>query len=512
MIAWLQRNRTSVRLAFILRLITMAAGTVLSLLWYRLLLRTMGDPLYGLFLSFFAVSRLGGLGDLGISGAVGIKAGMMLGKEENDALRRLLASARSIFLFLALLTLAGFALLSPWLPHWLHFREVEGAGPLPLLFIWAGVTSATMILAGYFNNLNYANGTVTWPILPPLITGQLLAPLIHWQLAQWHEPLWVQNLPYVAMALFSGGFAWLMLKWSHPWMGELRPLRFDLSLWKLLAVTSGWVYLCSICNAIYFNTDCLVINAGFGPELVPVYQANYKPCSLVVVLILSASFVSLPKITRWISSVNETDRRRVVTEAHRLNMVQILLGIGAALGYLALNNWFICFWLGPAYQCPFIWQVAFACNLAITTGGDAGIQIVSRCGDNGIKKMGLTAGATALLNLALAVLFMKCGTITGITFAAVISQSILSVVLGYFTCRHLGLSAARWTAKSWLLPVGIVTAGAGIKMALPGHTGWSAAGLAAGYLVLMVVAARLAGVTKEMLQSEFQTVRGMFKR
>jgi len=437
---------------------------------------------------------------------------MMLARGEHDRLRDLLASARTVFLFLAALTLTGFVALSPWLPQWLHFQAVEGAGPLPLLFIWAGVTGSTMIIAGYFNNLNYAYGTVTWPIIPGALLGQLLAPLVHWQLARWHEPLWIQNLPYVIATVILGAVAWWMLKSSHSWLGEWRPLRFDFGVWKVLAMTSGWVYLCSICNAIYFNTDCLVINAGFGPALVPTYQANYKPCSLVVILILSASFVSLPKITQWISSTDPADRRRVTTETHRLNMAQILLGLTAALGYLALNDWFIRLWMGSSYHCPFIWQIAFACNLAITTGGDAGIQIASRLGDSGIKKMGITAGATALLNLGLALLFMSAGSITGITFAAVIAQSALSIVLGYFTCRHLGLSLSLWTARSWLLPLSIVLVAAWIKMSLPGNGPGPMTALVAAYVGLLLLAARLAGATRELLDSEIATVCRMFKR
>src|SRR5205814_9842113 len=80
--AWLLRNRTSVRMAFILRLRGMGLGSLLSLVWTRLLLRAMGDPLYGLFLSFQAVTRLGGLGDLGLSGGISIKTGAMLGRGE----------------------------------------------------------------------------------------------------------------------------------------------------------------------------------------------------------------------------------------------------------------------------------------------------------------------------------------------------------------------------------------------------------------------------------------------
>jgi O-antigen/teichoic acid export membrane protein len=511
MIAWLQRNRTSVRLAFLLRLFSMTVGALLSLLWYRLLLRAMGDSLYGLFLSFLAVSRLGGVGDFGISGAVGIKAGMMLGRGENEPLRKLLASARSLFFLLAALNLVGFTALSPWLPHWLHFQTVPGAGPLPLLFVWAGVTGAVTILAGYFHNLNYAHGTVTWPILPGVVIGQLLAPLLHWQLARMQEPLWVQNLPYVAATLFGSWFAWQMLKWSHAWLGEWRPLRFDRALWKILLGTSFWVYLCSVCNAIYFSTDCLVINAGFGPALVPMYQANYKPCALVVTLILSASFVSLPKITQRISSPHPAGRERVGREAGRLNIFQILLGCGAALAYLALNNWFIQFWLGAKYQCPLAWQIAFACNLAVTTGGDAGIQIASRCGDSGIKKIGLVAGVTAFINLALSLVAMKLGSITGIAVATVIAQSMLSITLGYVTCRYVGFSVIRWTLKSWLLPLSVVLAAAALKTMFPEQSWLHLGALLGCYAGLLLLTAWLAGVNREMLRAEIAVLRAALK-
>jgi len=96
-ISWLKRNRTSARMAFIWRMIAMGLGSLFSLITFRLLLHAMGDPLMGLFQNFQALTRLGGLGDLGISGALSIKAGLMLGRKEDSELKELLASARSLF-------------------------------------------------------------------------------------------------------------------------------------------------------------------------------------------------------------------------------------------------------------------------------------------------------------------------------------------------------------------------------------------------------------------------------
>src|SRR5579862_2596806 len=173
-VSWLKRNRTSVRLAFILRMASMALGAFFSLLWGRLLLHTMGDALLGLFQNFQAVTRLGNLGDLGISGALSLKAGLMLGGKDDSDLRRFLASARSLFLLLACTLCGLFLVLSPWLPHWLNFEGVPGAGSMTWLFFYGALSVAMFIIGGYFASLNYANGTVTWPILP----GSLIVPAL----------------------------------------------------------------------------------------------------------------------------------------------------------------------------------------------------------------------------------------------------------------------------------------------------------------------------------------------
>src|ERR1700744_6053216 len=97
-LSWLKRNRTSVRMAFVLRIIAMGVSSVFSLLWTRLLLRAMGDPLLGLFQNLQGLTRLGGLGDLGITGAPALHAGAMLGRKDEKGLRTMLASARTLFM------------------------------------------------------------------------------------------------------------------------------------------------------------------------------------------------------------------------------------------------------------------------------------------------------------------------------------------------------------------------------------------------------------------------------
>ncbi len=301
MTSWLQRNRTSARMAFVWKMVATGVGSAFGLLWTRLLLRAMGDPLAGLFQTFQGLTRLGGLGDFGITGALSLKAGTMMGRREDAGLQALLASARTLFLFLACGLCFLFIGLSPWLPKWLNFETVPGAGSMTWLFVYGGASLALMIIGGYFASLNYAHGTVTWPIFPGVFLMQILAPYFHWRLALLHMPLWIQLLPYLTSALVLTWLAWRMLKWSHPWLGDLTPLKRDRGQWKALAGASWWVYLVSLGTAIYLTTDRLVIGAVIGFKEIMRYQVNYKICDLSLTLIVTAAFVGLPKLTQWIA-------------------------------------------------------------------------------------------------------------------------------------------------------------------------------------------------------------------
>jgi O-antigen/teichoic acid export membrane protein len=512
MISWLKRNRASARMAFVLRIITMGLGSLFSLLWMRLLLHAMGDSLLGLFQNFQALTRLGGLGDLGITGALALTAGTMLGRGDESGLRALLASARTLFLVLAVGLCVLFVALSPWLPRWLGFETVAGAGSMTLLFVYGGLSLGLVIVGGYFASLNYAHGTVTWPILPSVLFAQVLGPFFHWRLALLHAPLWLQLLPYLGSAVVLVVLAWAMLKWSHSWLGDLWPLKYDRERWKTLTSASGWFYLVSVGTAVYFATDKLVIGAVMGTEVVPKYQFNYKACELCVTLIVTAAFVGLPKITQWMASPHGADRQRLLVELNRLSVFEIVLGCGAVLGYIAFNNLFVTVWLGDtAHQAPLSWQFAFACNLAVTVGGNAGIQLAMRTGDNGLRISALVIGGTGLLNLGLSILSVKLGSIAGVACATVVAQSISSIWLGIMTCRYLQIPVRQWLARCWLLPVCLTLAAASLKLLFPQNTLVHLGTLCGCYTLLFVAVGWLAGLNWELLRAELVHARALFR-
>jgi hypothetical protein len=210
-----------------LRLVAMVVGGVASLFYTRLLLHSMGSTMYGSFLTFSALIRFGGLGDLGISSGLANRASIMLGEGKNCAVVDMLGPVRGLFLVVALGIFVVLTFLAPFAPHWFGFTNHDLLGSPFLLFVVGACSVSLLVLAGYFHALNYACGTITWGIVPTLMIGPLLAPFIHLLLALAGFPLWIQMIPYACSTLLSGVLAWWMLRFARPQLAKVRPITID---------------------------------------------------------------------------------------------------------------------------------------------------------------------------------------------------------------------------------------------------------------------------------------------
>ena len=506
-----KRQRESARLGFILSLTTRVASSLLSLLWTRLLLRSMGDSMYGLFISFQSIASLGGLGDLGMGGAVGRKTTEYLALRREEELKRFLAAARTLFLILSSVIAGIFLLFSPFLPGWLGFRPLLEAGSLTSLFAVYSLSVFLTIVGSYYANINYACGNVTWGVFPGFLLGQITA-LVHLVLAKYQLPLWVQYIPYI---LTSAAVIWLTrtyVKWSYPQFSRLFPLLYDFKLWKVLGAQSMWVYFWCLGTSVYTSVDRLLINAGFGSDKVPYYHLNYKTCELAVFVISMASFVSMPKISRWLISPDDGDRSKGIVEAEHLSNIEVFAGCFAALAYLAFNSSFMNWWLGPGNAASWQLQTAFAANLAITVSGNTCIQIFARKSDRGGKIAGIAVVVTAMLNLVLSFIAMKLGSMVGIAVATVIAQSIFALYLTWHCCSALKLNFTRWMLRTWGLPMMVVALGVTIHFYQSGGSPARIIIYALLNIALLAVVAKFTHINSTFVKREFQIIKNMFKK
>lgn len=504
--------RTNSRVAYVIQITSRITTSALALIWIRLLVGVMGKPLNGVFLAFQGVFSLGGLGDLGMGGAIGIRAGRYLGegKSKETELLKFLASARAVFLILTLIVTGGMLLLSPWLSNWLDFPVVPEAGSLTSVFIVGAFIVGGVLLFSYMSNVNYACGNIAWPVLPDFLLLQVSL-LTHWWLARNHQALWVQCLPYLCAGLAKVWLMWFYVRESNPPLSRILPLHFDWAMTISLFEGSFWVYLCTLGNAIYRNTDALVINAGFHAGTLPDYTYNYKFCDLMAFVVITASYVMLPKMTQWMASPDADDQKRLRVQMRRLNQFQTLLGCGAALGYLAFNDLFMKLWWmhkeNPILPAALPLQIAFALNLAVTASGDTGLQLALRSGDKGLRVVGILVVVTGLLNLTLSIVAMNMGSLPGIALATVLAQCGLMLGSSFHLCRHLKTPWLPWAWKGCVFPIVGISLAGWLRTLWPLDTPVHVLLLLGSYAVLFVSAALALGVNVTMVRDEITIVR-----
>jgi hypothetical protein len=509
LIKWILKQRQSTRLAFGLRAGSLVLTALLSLFWARVLIDAMGKELYGLFITFLAITQLGGLGDLGMGGAVAVRMIRHLARGEEEIGRRFLANARGGFLLLATLLLLVFCILSHRLPTFFNFAALPGTGSLNLLFLLGGIGIACLIVRGYFENLNYILGNVMWPIIPGFVLVQL-GFFGQWLAARAHGPLWLQYAPLLAASIVGLCVTVYMIRISHPWMGNLTPIKLDRAETRTLLNTSFWVYFATLGSLVYVATDRILINAGFGPGAVPPYQLNYKLCELSVTLLCASSFVALPAIVVRLLNPNKIEREHGLNATLWLQKLQVFSACVAAIAYLTINDRFIQVWLGADFHVPLALQIAFALNVAVTIAGDVGIQLLGRLAPSAVRIAGLTIGGTGLLNLVLSYAAMKAGWILGIASATVIAQSAASLIMSYHTCRLLGVNWKPWVMQTWLLPLGVIGLAAMTRQAFPAEGFLNLAAMASIFLLLLAAVAWVLGIRREMIAAEWKIIRAAF--
>ena len=283
--------------------------------------------------------------------------------------------------------------------------------------------------------------------------------------------------------------------------------------WKqfvALAEKSFWVYLYSLAGPISSTVSALLITARFGPEVLVTFRYNTKLCDLAYFVVNSACLASLPKITQWLASPETGARERAVRETERLNKFQTLMGCSVALVYMIMNDWFIGVWLGQSLHAPVSWQAAFAANMAVMSAGQAGLELACRCSDEGIRVGGMTIAGSVLFNLVLCFVAMKLGSVFGFALASVVTNSLLTQGLGWYSCRKMKALWWRLSLRNWLLALGACGLGILLRIYLPITSALTAGVSAAACLVATLLVASLLGIRVNELREEFAIMRGMF--
>jgi len=444
--------RASKKNASIYKIISISVSAILSLFWARVLVREMGVMYYGMFITFIAITRFGGLGDLGVGGAVSLRTSQFIGRGEMDELGKFLDTARAFFFTMSIVLAIGFVALSPILTKLLNDNVSAKYGSWYLLFVLGGIGVALLILDSYFQNLNYGIENITWPIFSAFIVAQV-GPLGQYLFLKLSFPFWAQYIPYITGLFISVSFSWFFVNTTNKNLSRLLPLRFSMKEWMLLLQTGFWITISYLGNLIFVSSDRIIINAVFGSARVPAYVFNYKMVEMAILAISTFMYVSLPKLTMHFAAIKNGKDRMINELVIKINGYQIISSALAVTVYCFINNVFITKWVGNSFRVSNLLQYAFAVNLFITLGGGAFIQAAGKIEDFGLRLAGYSIAGTAFINLILSVIAARLGFIEGIAFATVFAQIILSYILGRYVVKKLKISFSFWFHRAILIPI-----------------------------------------------------------
>lgn len=504
---WFVRNRTSARVAFVLRTACMAGNAVLSLVWTPLLLRALGADNYGTYMAFAAFLAVTAASEFGFGAATALATNRLIATSDLPGLRRLHANSRTIFLGLALVGASLMLVLSPWLPGWLHFRPDQVRGSLTVLFALGACNVGVAILTSYLNNSSYAVGTVVWPIVPAFVIAQAGLAAQVW-LGSMALPLWAVHLSSLTLSVAGLGLAIFFYRHSHAVFAESLPLRLDLAEARDLLVNGLWSYPFGITLLINVATDRLMVNAFFGAGQVPAYQLNYKLCELALTLTITASAVSMPKIVARLLSPEAAAKTQGVRDVRHLARFQAFLGFVAMLGYFFVNDAFIRWLFGDEFRTSLGLQAAFAATLLLTVNSDVFVQLCGRLESRGLRVAGFAVLSGALINLGLSWLAAaQYRWLAGIGWATAVAQVLVFGVVGEYVRRRDALGpAAGLVWRGLIAPLAGLGIAAALKAAVQPATLASHAVLAVAYLLLLAAYIAIIGPGWRELRAEAQLI------
>lgn len=197
--------------------------------------------------------------------------------------------------------------------------------------------------------------------------------------------------------------------------------RFDRSLFKAIAVFSGWIFANQICDLANQNVPNILLGALTGATVVAVFAVSVQIRTVFVSLSTAMSNVFIPKINQMVAmACSDMELTRLMT---RVGRYQMLLFCWVYCGFVLLGRFFIDEWAGEGFADAYWLICVMALPLGVPLCQNTGIEI--QRAKNQHKARSLALLAMAIFNVVF-------------TSAAAPSMGYWAPAIAYFASIALG--------------------------------------------------------------------------
>lgn len=233
--------------------------------------------------------------------------------------------------------------------------------------------------------------------------------------------------------------------------------RFDMALFKSIAVFSSWLFINQICELINQNVPNILLGVFSGAVAVAVFAVSIQIRSLFYSLSTTMSNVFIPLINHIVAESN--DNNQLTHLMTKVGRYQAILYIWVLGGFVILGKFFIDVWAGPGFEEAYWLVLAMTVPLFIPLVQNTGIEI--QRAKNKHKARSVCYLFMAGLNLAITILLSPY-----ISYWAAAIGYIAYVILGcgvfmnWYYQKRIGLSMGYfWKRVLPVVVIGVVATG-----------------------------------------------------
>ena len=475
------------RKRFVINVSSNAGYVILNMalmVWYvPFLVRHLGVAAYGMISLANALVAYAGIVTTSLDVSISRFLAIDLNQGNNAGANRTFNTALGLSLAACGILLPTLGIVSYFFP--LLFNVPPGlARATQFLLASVGVTTLAAILSGSFGVASLITHRFDLRNIVRSLTSLSRAGLVALCFLFWPASLWYVAAGFIVSACI--GLAGDILIWRSltPQL-HIDRSNIDRHKFRDLLSLSSWSTINQIGFLLLMQTDLLIVNKMFGAEMTGLYGSVLLFPALIDTMTATVVTVLSPAIMARFAVGDIEGMQRIASRAVKLLGIGLALPIGLLCG---LGRPLLSLWLGPSFAQLDILLILLVGHLSVNLATRPLSYVLMAY--NRVKAQGLVTLALGVVNIALAIAFVRWGGLGagGVAAAAAIVWTIRNAVL-------LSSYASVLLRQPWWAFYPPLTAGAVGTLSIALVSGfisqlyWPASWLALGVMATAIAAA-----------------------
>lgn len=422
-------NSKNRKIGAILSYISIAATTLIQLLYTPLLIRKLGQSEYGLYSLINSIIGYLTVLDLGFGNAIVVYTARYRAQKKYDEEKKLHGMFFLVFCVIGFITgILGIILffnVDNLFGSTMTVEELSKAKILMLILVFNLVVSFifniySSILNAYEKFIYQKLVSILSTILKPL----LMIPLLF---MGFKSITMAAVITIVNIAVMISNYLYCKKKLNI----NIKYNGFDKTLFKTIFSYSIWLFLTSIVDKVNWSVDQFILGMVSGTTAVSVYSIATNFNSLFINLSTAISGVLLPKMTKMVAEKRSASD--ITNEFIKVGRIQFLVIFLATSGLILFGKEFIIWWAGKEYVESYYVALLLIIPAVFSLIQNLGLSIMQAM--NKFKFKAISTFVMSIINVGISVVLAKkfgaIGAAVGTTISIITCNVMIMNVYYY---------------------------------------------------------------------------------